>query len=76
MMEQKNKKLPVLIALVAAVLIGIPALFICVERIPAGYVGVQYSVNGGVKSLTFQYASRGRIHLTFFKIPDILRSIR
>ena len=48
-MEQKNKKLPVLIALVAAVLIGIPALFICVERIPAGYVGVQYSVNGGVK---------------------------
>ena len=49
MMEQKNKKLPVLIALVAAVLIGIPALFICVERIPAGYVGVQYSVNGGVK---------------------------
>ena len=49
MMEKKRKKLPVLMVLILAVLIGIPALFICVERIPAGYVGVQYSVNGGVK---------------------------
>lgn len=48
-MEKKRKKLPVLMVLILAVLIGIPALFICVERIPAGYVGVQYSVNGGVK---------------------------
>lgn len=48
-MEKKRKKLPVLGALILVVLIGVPALFICVERIPAGYVGVQYSANGGIK---------------------------
>lgn len=29
--------------------IGIPAAFLCIERIPAGYVGVVYSMNGGVQ---------------------------
>ena len=33
----------------AIILGGLVGGFICTERIPAGYVGVQYSVNGGVK---------------------------
>ena len=33
-------------------IIGIPALFLCVERIPTGYVGVVYSMAGGVEEET------------------------
>ena len=47
--EKKNKKLPVLIGAILIAIIAVIMLFLCVERIPAGYVGVQYSVSGGVK---------------------------
>lgn len=47
--EKKNKKLPVLIGAILIAIIAAIMLFLCVERIPAGYVGVQYSVSGGVK---------------------------
>ena len=33
-------------------IIGIPALFLCVERIPTGYEGVVYSMAGGVEEET------------------------
>lgn len=38
-------------AIIAGVLVlgGAAGTFICIERIPAGYVGVQYSMNGGVQ---------------------------
>lgn len=33
----------------AAILIGVAGTFMMTEKIPAGYVGVQYSMNGGIK---------------------------
>ena len=45
-----NKKGIALILCIIAIIIAVPLAFMCVERIPAGYVGVQYSVNGGIKN--------------------------
>ena len=47
--HKRNKKGIVLGCVVSAAVIGVTGAFLCAERIPAGYVGVQYSVNGGVK---------------------------
>ena len=33
----------------ACILLGVIFLFLCSERIPAGYVGVQFDMNGGVR---------------------------
>ena len=37
------------IAVGVAIVLGIVLLFLCSVRIPAGYVGVQYDLNGGVR---------------------------
>lgn len=44
-----NKKLIVFAGLAVLAFIGMIMGIMCIERIPAGYVGVQYSVKGGVK---------------------------
>lgn len=44
-----NKKSIVFAGLVVLAFVGMIMGIMCIERIPAGYVGVQYSVKGGVK---------------------------
>lgn len=44
-----NKKLIVFAGLAVLAFVGMIMGIMCIERIPAGYVGVQYSVKGGVK---------------------------
>lgn len=43
-----KKTIAIIIATVLSLTVAITAL-LCLERIPAGYVGVVYSMNGGVQ---------------------------
>lgn len=43
-----KKIVAIVISAILALVVAITAL-ICLERIPAGYVGVVYSMNGGVQ---------------------------
>lgn len=49
MMRMNKKKTKVFAGVLASVMIIGAGVGFCVEKIPAGYVGVQYSVNGGVE---------------------------
>lgn len=48
-MKKKNKGMIGSVVLAILIVVGLIGTFMCTTRVPAGYVAVQYSMNGGVK---------------------------